>query len=482
MEMCRSLFLTVSLLLTALCAKAAETVITGTSTDFAGYELYISEYRDAVSGELNRLADASIGDDGRFSVRVSLDSPKRVRFDVAAWSAEIYLTPGASYDVILQRPQVPTPRTFDGNPLELVFTKLNENDPNALMEQFRIRYNALFGKLELAVELSVHRGTSVVEQANATNGDSLAVIPTVEASFAQFSEEVLGWMRSTREPFTRALLNSALGRVDLALGARRSYVDSVYGPVGIPDLNNPEAVQLFAELHELVFADDPLAQTAFRKAIATADSELLASTLGRFTAFENADRAWLFTLMQCKALAANDGELRKGVLTLFQNMPADVNPELLAVARSLRQSLVRGTTEAVPFLPDLTLVDQRGDRINLADLEGQFVYISVVALGSASCEREMMTMESVWQKFGRQVTFLTLVMDADDVNFKNYIVKHPKREWSIVNGGSNPALKYALRLRTVPSFFLVGPDGKLVNSVTRSPSEGIHDTLVQLLR
>ncbi len=94
----------------------------------------------------------------------------------------------------------------------------------------------------------------------------------------------------------------------------------------------------------------------------------------------------------------------------------------------------------------------------------------------------MLAMEPVWRKFDRQVTFLTLVMDADDVNFKNYLIKHPKREWSIVNGGSNPTLKQALRLRTVPSFYLIGPDGKLLNGVTRSPSEGIHDTLVQLLR
>ncbi len=476
------MFLTVSLLLTALCAESAEVTLTGTSTDFAGYELYVSEYRDAVSGELNLLADASIGDDGSFSLQFAIDAPKRIRLDVAAWSAEIYAAPGASYDVILRRPLLPTPRTFDGNPLEVVFSKLNENDPNGLMEKFRVRYNALFGKLELAVELSVHRSAAVVEEANAINGDSLAVIPSVEESFALFSEEVMGWMRGTREPFTRALLNSALGRVDLALGARRSYVDSIYGLSGIPDLNNPEAVQLFAELHEFVFVDDQAARTAFRKAMATADGELLSATLSKFTVFEDSERAWLFTLMQCKALATNDLELRKGVLRLLQKLPSALNPELTAAANALRQSLVRGTTDADRFLPELIMMDQRGDRINLSEFDGQLVYISVIALGSASCEREMLAMEPVWRKFDRQVTFLTLVMDADDVNFKNYLIKHPKREWSIVNGGSNPTLKQALRLRTVPSFYLIGPDGKLLNDVTRSPSEGIHDTLVQLLR
>ena len=482
MEMCRSLFLTVSLLLTALCAKAAEVVITGKSTDFSGYELYVSAYHDVVSAELNRLADVSIADDGRFNLRFELDSPKRIRMDIAAWTAEIYAVPGRTYEVVLQRPTAPMPRTFDGNPLEVVFAGLPENDPNALMEKFRMRYNALFGKLELAVELSVHRGTSVVEQANATNGDSLAVIPSVEESFAQFSGEVIGWMRGTREPFTRDLLNSALGRVDLALGARHSYIDSVYGPPGIPNLHNPEAVQLFAELHELVLANDPLAQTAFLKGLSTADGELLSVTLQKFTEFADVDRRWLFTVMQCKALATNDRELRKGVLQLLSAVPGEVNPELVGAASKLRQGLVRGTTEASPFLPNLTLVDQRGDRLTLSELEGKIVYISVVAMGSASCEREMLSLEPVWRKFQRQVEFITLVLDADDASFKNYIAKHPAREWSIVNGGSNPELKHALRLRTIPSFYLIGPDGKLISNVTRSPSEGIHDTLVQLLR
>lgn len=482
MEMCRSLFLTVSLLLTALCAKSAEVVIAGQSTDFSGYELYVSDYANALALNPRLLADASIGDDGGFSVRINIDAPRRIRLELAAWSAEIYVIPGSTYNVVLQRPKVPMPRTFDNNPLEVVFTDLPENDPNALMERFRRRYNVLFSRLELAVELSVQFGASVIDEANVSAGDSLAVIPSVEASFALFSEDVKGWMQSTRNAFTRELLHSALGRVDLALGARRSYVDSVYVSQGGPNLHNPEAVLLFSELHALVMADAPLSEAAFLKALSTSDSELLQVTLAQFKAFENTERAWLYTLQRCPALVANDRQLRAGVLELLTKVSGELSLDLAVAAADIQIALVRGTTEASPFLPKLTLVDQRGDRIHLNELEGKFVYISVVALGSAMCEREMLSLEPVWRKFQRQVAFITLVLDADDANFTNYIAKHPAREWSIINGGSNPELKHALRLRTIPSFYLIGPDGKLVNSVTRSPSEGIHDTLVQLLR
>lgn len=482
MEMCRNLFLTVLLFLPTFFAEAKEVVIIGTSTDFPGYELYVSDYGSAVAQSPRLIADATIGDDGRFSVSFDLNEPKRIRLELAAWSADIYVLPGESYEVVLQRPKEPLPRTFDGNPLEVVFIDLPDSDPNALMERFRRRYTSLFGRLELAMELSVHRGEAAVDSANAVAGDSLELIPSVAEAFRLFSEDVDGWRRSTRDTYTQDLLRSALGRVDLALGARRSYVDSVYGAKGLPNLNNPEAVQLFAEVHELVLADDPAAEERFFAALRTSDAELLLATLQKFRAFEDADRAWLYTLIRCRSLAANGGQLQSGILKLLDAQRSELRPELAELSAEIERSIVRGSTMAAPFFPDLTLIDQRGERINLSELEGKFVYLSVVAIGSASCEREMMVMEPLWEKFKRQVEFITVAMDADELNFKNYLAMHPTREWRIVNGGSNPELKYALRLRTIPSFYLVGPDGKLINNATRSPSEGIHDTFVRLLR
>lgn len=479
MAMFRSLFLLALCFPALLRVEASTVTISGQAPNFQNSELFFIAYTDEVSRQPEVLAEASTSEEGNFLVTLNIESTRRVTLRTGAWRVDFYAEPGRTYEVTVSKPHGDMALRFDNNALIMTFAGLAEDDPNFVMSYFARRYDELFR--EIALELAVRLGKGSTEVLRADSTDTAPLPQGIAEAFASFVDELQSLLSPTSDPFTADLVRGALGRLDLALGAQRATVDELWlGPR--PDLTNPELIGLFAELHALAFNGRELSKEGFKTGLATSQWALCRDALNNYALLEHEHDQLLYTLIWLRDHGAASVMGKKQAVE-FLKMIGDT--DLLgfgALAGRMRSELIRGSRFASPLLPNLVLTDEKGDRFSLQDLQGELVYLSVIRLGSAASEREMMSLEPVYNKFGRQVRFVTLVMASHEHELRNYLADHRGREWTFLMGGHHPLLKHALRLETVPAFYLIGPDGALLEDQTRTPSEGVHDTFVRLLR
>ncbi len=477
MVMYRNLCLLLFLFLSTLSdAHATDVAIKGLAPDFANRDLYFITYHDFIARQPLILKEVTCDDQGNFQVQFEDWQTGLVRIQSGAWYAEFYLESGRSYTIRLDKPKENVAITFDQNPLNISFETLEVDDPNLLMQAFNQRYNALFG--DVALELAVKFGKGANE---ALIPDSGEVAPDdFVTQFERFQFEMRAKLSPTTDPFTSDLLRGALGRLDLSLGRNRKSVDSLW-LTELPDLKNPELTALFIDIHAMTLAEIGLSAEAFKKGLRDGQLQDCIDALSKGEHFRDDRERILFTLHEIKLRWAKSSETRGRLKTILEQVQADNDFVLGALAGRMLEELVRATTQAERFLPSLTLIDHTGERFSLRDLDGDLVYFSVIHTGMSACEREMMTMQQVFKKFGNQIRFVTLVMDESNDDLNNYLADHRDRDWLFLKGGGHPMLRHALRLKTVPVFFLIDQEGKLIYDNTRMPSEGISDTMLKLV-
>lgn len=477
MVMYRNLCLLLFLFLSTLFdAQATDVAIKGQAPDFVNRALYFITYQDFIVRQPVILKEVTCDDQGNFQAKFEDWQTGLVRIQSGAWYAEFYAEGGRSYTIRLDKPKENVAITFDQNPLNISFEALEDDDPNLIMQAFNQRYNTLFG--EVALELAVKFGKGAQE---ALIPDSGQVAPEdFVTQFERFQLEMEAKLSPTTDPFTSDLMRGALGRLDLSLGRSRQSVDSLW-LTEFPDLKNPELTALFIDIHAMTLADIGLSAEGFKKGLNQGSLQDCIDALSKGEHFRNDRERILFTLHEVKLRWAKSSAMRGSLKSLLEQVQAGEDTVLGALAGRMLEELVRATTQAERFLPSLTLVDHTGERFSLRNLDGELVYFSVIHTGMAACEREMMTMEQVFKKFGNQIRFVTLVMDENNDDLNNYLADHRQRDWLFLKGGGHPMLRHSLRLKTVPAFFLIDQEGKLIYDNTRMPSDGVSDTMQKLV-
>lgn len=477
MAMFRNLFLLLLLFLLPRLGKSAEVVIDCRSSDFPGTSVYVVTSADYVTRQPVIRVEATTNAEGGFTARIPTESTLAIELVMGPWVATMYAEPGRTYRIRLVKPQENTALTFSDNPVIIEFDALEKDDPNYLMGYFERKYRKLFA--DASLELAVRLGKGSTEALLPDSGSTEVVPDDFVTLLGDFFVEMTEMLTPVTDPFATDLLRGAMGRLDLALGRHKKDV-FIEWMVSFPDVNNPELTALFHDLHYQVLADPSVGSTSFNRGLSEGNLGLCMSALQAYPLVQSDEERALIVLLEIKK-AWQQKERRAGLVKLLDELRLNVYG-VGALAGRMAEELKRGTTAATWFLPELTLIDEKGDRVALKDLKDELVYLSVIRVGSAACEREMISMEPLYKKFGKQVRFLTIVMDTPDDDLRNYLAEHRSREWSFLNGGSNPLLRHYLRLRTIPSFFLIRPDGRLHSDYSRSPVEGVHDTLVQLLK
>lgn len=477
--MYRNLFLLLFVFSAAIDLKAGDVVVQGHAPEFAGKQFYVHYPSDFLSQVPITLGSVLVDDSGNFAIDLSLPHTARITFESGAWYSEFYVESGRSYSIRLFKPTPPKAQAFDHNRLVLVFDRLSADDPNAVMDSFYRGHDSLLAAVEL--ELAVELGKGSREALKPDSGVVVLDSASISLRFAKLKAACLAQLGPASDPFTSELLEAAFGQLALSLGDSKQHVYANYMQKS-PDLKNPEVVALFRRLHAQLLNDPGVKSAALLTAIQmgqwvealaaiTPDYALVSSDLER-------ELLVLHTLQE-RWFAAKD--LRKGSLALLERVVLQ-SGNWGALAGQMRTSLVRGTPQAESLLPPLVLLGVDDQRLDLPSLNGDVIYLSVVSLASAASQRELATLESVARKFGRQVRFITVVVDEDSLLIQQYLSANRNQNWTFLLGGMHPELRYHLRMHAVPAFYLISPDGQLLADPTRSPSEGIHDTFVRLFK
>jgi len=148
------------------------------------------------------------------------------------------------------------------------------------------------------------------------------------------------------------------------------------------------------------------------------------------------------------------------------------------IARDLRQAVRTHLALATGQpAPDFTLLDASGRPVALSSLRGQVVYLDFWATWCAPCLAEMPASQALRQKFaGRDVVFLYVSLDSRPADWQRYLAAHPTAGPHAVQlhdpAAFEGAAARAFGVQSIPSYWLIGRDGRILASRSPLPSAG----------
>ncbi|QKG56814.1 TlpA family protein disulfide reductase [Hymenobacter sp. BRD128] len=246
--------------------------------------------------------------------------------------------------------------------------------------------------------------------------------------------------------------------------------------------------------------DSALAQSAFQSLLMTYGFTQLNDEDGNLPTGRDAGRR----LYQKATDVLGDGRVRdvavgQYLLGRVESAHTDIRPLLpdfrahnhdSTIARAVRQAVRAHLALATGQpAPDFTLADASGKKVSLSSLRGKVVYLDFWATWCAPCLAEMPASLELRKKFaGRDVVFLYVSLDGQAADWQNYLatkqVASPNAVQLHDGGAFNGAAPKAFNVQAIPSYWLIGRDGRIrANNPPRpSTSPAIDNALEQALK
>lgn len=129
--------------------------------------------------------------------------------------------------------------------------------------------------------------------------------------------------------------------------------------------------------------------------------------------------------------------------------------------------------------PAFQLEDLNGNKVSLSDFKGSYIYIAAWATWCVPCKNELSCIGLLEKEYeGKNIRFLTVSVDGagKKQQWKDFLSKnHYAGTHTIANERSNFGERYIII--SVPRFFLIDPDGRIVSSNAPRPSGSIRALL-----
>lgn len=479
--------LTVLLVLVSLLTSAQGTLRI-TAPGHPGQQVLVYRYLDLFTLRTELIASARCDEQGSATLPVHVPAQLRVQLRIGEDRADLYLKPDGHYDVIFQR-SASAARSVSGTAqAELLFNGMDALDINALTSDLNERLDAFIAQ-DLATDQA--SGMQVVDRqrqnGTATRDTSsapqmLSVGPSwSEARVDTFERKLRRFYAGVDDPWFMGTLD--YGVAGLRFGPRANdkalYERYLKGrPVRYDD---PEYIRFLRSMFEDHLMRYPYRtyQAELEQAVAMGALDSLKRIFALHDFLRTDDRLCELVVMNELHVNYNGKVLsRAGIRTILQRLAdGSAYPEHRTLAADMLWDLTAMRPGAV--LPSLRLQDATGALVELDTLLKGPVLIAVTAGWCTYCEMEMSALDKLYAEYGKAITFIGIGLDPGKEALGAYLRLHPQRNWTWLHAADAASLMDALRMRSLPQFFLLN-DRTLTVAPAPMPSQGLAGILHRL--
>ncbi len=135
--------------------------------------------------------------------------------------------------------------------------------------------------------------------------------------------------------------------------------------------------------------------------------------------------------------------------------------------------------------PDFTMTDIHGEEVSLSDYHGKVVYLKFWASWCGPCMREVPPAAELKErmKLEDDLVFMYVSIDTDPDAWRNAVERNDITGLHFNTPGRERGVPAQYRVRWIPTFFIIGRDGNILDNRPPKPSEpGIDDALIAALK
>ncbi|MFO7371326.1 MAG: TlpA disulfide reductase family protein [Bacteroidales bacterium] len=463
----RVFFVLVALFLMYPAVSSAGTItVTGSAPSYRNTKISFYKTSDWITGTEYLLGECMVSEKGDFKLEISSDSTRQLHTYLGIYRGYFYVEPGNTYQLVLPERRDKTPEErlnpyFEPVDIHLGLTNFSSEDLNMLIVMFDDAYVPYYEK----------HVNSIYQKKDLEKLE--ADIQQIEAPF-----------KNTVNRFYQDYRNYYYGMLKLLANQQRvqSLSDEYFN--NRPVLyNNPVYGDLFNQVFDKYFiflGRSDSGKKVYDDINRAASYTSLLHTLSVAGNFSNDTLMELIILKQIHDEFYGSQFSRKGLLTLLDSLILRTGiGEHAKIARNIRHKITRLQPGYDP--PQFELRDTGGKLVRLSDFRGRYVYLNFCTCQSYSCLNEFRMLTPFFERHKDKIEVITIATDPDEEVFRQFLKKN-KYNWKFLYYNNQPEILKEYDIRAFPTYFLIGPDGKLIHSPAVSPAENFEQRLFEVMK
>jgi peroxiredoxin len=438
----------------------------GNAPEYAGQLLQLFSWQDCLLPTEKELGRDTVNSDGRFSLTIELDQTRLVFFHLGKNMVYLYAEPGRDYGLVFP------PRRDPGqgdllNPYfreDEIMAGIKNDDTSSLNARIA-RFDELFGPVyaEFASEFYNRLNYKKVDSVILTITQPF--LPATHPFLRHYIEYKCGLLRNTAWQFKARTI------------AAPYFINR---PVKSTD---PVYMDLFQRVFEnyFQFFDRTRHSTEISDLIIQKKSyTLLDGLLQKDSLLFNDSLRSLVILKNLQDEFYGMNFPRTALLTILDTLiEKNPLPEMRQTGQLIRQKAVRLLPGFEP--PPFSLFDRNGKSVSLSDFRGKYIYLGFCNCFSYGCLKEFEMLKRLREKHGDKFVILTISAD-DSLDKMQAFLRQNEYNWTFLNYGKQITVLKDYDIRAFPTYFIIGPDGKLLLSPAPGPGENFESYMFQLMR
>lgn len=457
---------TACLILSGCLLHAQPVVISGNAPSYAGEELVFYTLADYIAGNEKPLSRCRIAHNGDFRLEIATQECLQVHAYLGVFKTVLFIEPGREYRIVLPDKAEKSPEEtlnpfFEPVELHLALENFRDDELNTLIMMFNDAYIPYYDK-------HVNNIYSKSEPGRIDED-----IEQIEKHFRKYTNAFFKTYRFYSYGELKLLANSQKVK-----SLSREYF------TGQPVLYaHPSYMKLFDQVYEkyfTFFARTDAGRKIYDDINGTRSYTALLRTMSTDSNISNDTLRELVILKSVFDEFYGMEFSRNGLLSVLDSLILTSSiPVHKEIGLQIRHKITRLQPGYDP--PSFELYDADSNLVRLSDLRGKYVYINFCTSSSYTCLNEFELLNGIHQRHHQRLTVVTISTDPHESTF-NRFKSDNQYTWIFLYYGHQPDIIREYDIRAYPTYFLIGPDGKLIYSPAPSPSENFEIKLFEAMR
>ncbi len=443
--------------------QSQNVIIKGIAKTYENQEIGLWIDNDYISNTEKQLTFSTIDSVGNFLLEFKSNEIQYVTIKIEKSIASMYVEPNATYEVIL----FPPDSTTYQNP------NLEHDVKLSIKLKSKIEINAL------TIDYDKHFDDFLsVEYRSFVSRSPQAKIDSFKLAMHTFYSTVKNNYFDAYLTYTIAALEEKTQVSEKKLFA--SYLD------GKPILySQPEYFNFFNAFYKQKLQSIALSQEGSAIVFEINDRASFNGALMVLKTDKFLQNDTIRELVLIKGLyeCYYDGSFKRGsvVVVLEQIIVESKIAQHQRIAQNILNSFSK--LHAGAIAPYFELPDKTGLTHSLDELRSKkYVYILFFDANCTSCLQQMKVIPSLKKEYGARIEFVSISVDKTNVDFKKFCLKNPKYDWLLLYDNSGTQLKKNYEIKSLPTYFLINPEGKFVQAPAESPDGDIDRVLYDITK
>jgi len=450
------------LLLFTVLAGAQTVTLSGTAKEFSGDSIEILKYTDFITYNTEVLGYIVPDKSGSFSVDLNVNDITYIYMYMGIYKAEMYVEP--SKDYIIDLPP-----------------KDEKTIADELNPYFRYK-EALIGIMSPKKDMfniNIRMFDDVYEKYLKDNFSDLYHNRMKPDSFYTFINKVF---INYDNKFFKSYVKYRMVELSFIGSARNYKVMSEYYYKNKPILyNNFAYMELFNNLFQdfLYYYAFETKGKDIRSNIEKAKSiKKLKRTLSKEIAFDND------TLQELIVLKGIHDALQNNVpktftkypkAQLYQTLDSIIILTKIPEHRKIGRNIIKkfnpkNVLKDGDKIPHIALYDQDSIKTDLSFYEDKYVYLCITMTNCVPCQKDMMIMQTLKDRFSSQLDFVTIVINGTVQGMREFR-KESGYDWDFLHYGYNKKIRKIFQADVIPKYMLIDPYGRIIMTSAPAPDK-----------